>query len=208
MVQACPHQWSSWLSLAEFWYNTTYHSDLCVSPFEAMYGYRSKHFGLHHSHVPMGNELKDWVEKRSKMTQVIQDNLHCAQQRMKHQADKHRLEREFMVGDWVYLKLQPYIQRFVAIQASQKLSYKYFGPYLIKQKVGKVAYKLQLPDHSPIHLVVHVSQLKKALPPTSLVSSDESLLSIRTDAVLVPKKIRDTKLRQVGASASPVMLVQ
>jgi hypothetical protein len=122
MVQACPHQWSSWLPLAEFWYNTTYHSVLGVSPFEAMYSYPPKHFGLHHRHKPMGNELKDWVEERSKMTQVIQDNLHRAQQRMKHQADKHRLEREFMV---------PYIQRSVANRASQKLSYKYFGPYLI-----------------------------------------------------------------------------
>jgi hypothetical protein len=118
----------------------------------------------------MGNELKDWVEERSKMTQVIQDNLHRAQQRMKHQADKHRLEREFMV---------PYIQRSVANRASQKLSYKYFGPYLITQKVGKVAYKLQLPNHSRIHPVVHVSQLKKALPPTSQVSSDEFLLQFR-----------------------------
>jgi hypothetical protein len=27
---------------------------------------------------------------------------------MKNQADKHRSEREFSVGDWVYLKLQPY----------------------------------------------------------------------------------------------------
>jgi hypothetical protein len=147
----------------------------------------------------MGNELKDWVEERSKMTQVIQDNLHRAQQRMKHQADKHRLEREFMV---------PYIQRSVASRASQKLSYKYFGPYLITQKVGKVAYKLQLPNHSRIHPVVHVSQLKKALPPTSQVSSDEFLLSIHTDVVLVPKKILDTKFCQVRALASPVMLVQ
>jgi hypothetical protein len=74
------------------------------------------------------------------------------------------------VGDWVYLKLQPYTQMSVAPRSNQKLSYKYFGPYLIIQKVGAVAYKLQLPDHSKIHPVIHVSRLKKALPPSSEVS--------------------------------------
>jgi len=44
------------------------------------------------------------------MTQLIQHNLHQAQQRMKHQEDKHRQEREFTMGDWVYVKLQPYVQ--------------------------------------------------------------------------------------------------
>jgi hypothetical protein len=29
-----PHQWARWLSLCEFWYNTTWHSSLGKSPFE------------------------------------------------------------------------------------------------------------------------------------------------------------------------------
>jgi hypothetical protein len=96
----------------------------------------------------------------------------------------------------------------VAPRSNQKLSYKYFGPYLITQKVGAVAYKLQLPDHSKIHPVIHVSQLKKALPPSSEVSSNESLLFIHTDAVLVHEKILGTKLSHIGASTSPRVLVQ
>jgi hypothetical protein len=139
---------------------------------------------------------------------LIKDHLHRAQQRMKHQADKHRVEREFLVGNWVYLKLQPYTQMSVAPRSNQKLSYKFFGPYLITQKVGNVAYKLQLPDHSKIHPVIHVSQLKKALPPSSEVSPDESLLSIHSDVVLVPEKVLDSKLSCIGASASPLVLVK
>jgi hypothetical protein len=38
MINACPNKWSSWLCLAEFWYNTTFHSALGKSPFEVLYG--------------------------------------------------------------------------------------------------------------------------------------------------------------------------
>lgn len=76
---------------------------------------------------------------------------------MKFFADKRRTEREFVVGDWVYLKLQPYRQTSLALRRNLKLSSKYYGPYLILEKVGLVAYKLALPMQSKINLVFHVS---------------------------------------------------
>jgi hypothetical protein len=127
---------------------------------------------------------------------------------MKHQVDKHRTEREFNVGDWVYLKLQPYVQMSVAPRSNQKLSYKYFGPYLILQRVGQVAYKVQLPPGSKIHPVIHVSQLKATIPPTAVVSADESLHCISDVVPLVPAAIVQTKLLQLGATAVPHMLVR
>jgi hypothetical protein len=39
------------------------------------------------------------------MQSLIQQHLSRAQTRMKRQADKHRFERQFAIGDWVYLKL-------------------------------------------------------------------------------------------------------
>lgn len=38
-VHACPKRWSAWLSLAEYWYNSSYHSTIGRSPFEALYGH-------------------------------------------------------------------------------------------------------------------------------------------------------------------------
>ncbi|XP_066330697.1 uncharacterized protein [Miscanthus floridulus] len=73
-----------------------------------------------------------------------------------------RSERTFVVGDFVYLKLQPYVQSSLAPQARQKLSFRYFGPYKVIDRIGSVAYKLELPPSSSIHLVFHMSLLKPA----------------------------------------------
>lgn len=45
-VHSCPNKWKDWLSLAEFWYNTSYHSSLDKTPFEVLYGQPPRHLGI------------------------------------------------------------------------------------------------------------------------------------------------------------------
>ena len=44
-----------------------------------------------------------------------------------------------------------------------KLSPKYYVPYKVLQKIGTMAYKLELPASSRVHPVFHVSFLKKVI---------------------------------------------
>ena len=83
---------------------------------------------------------------------------------MKQQADQHCSDRSFDVGDWVFLRLQPYKQMSLKqAKKDNKLSLKYYGPYKVLQKIGTMAYKLELLASSRVHPIFHVSCLKKVI---------------------------------------------
>ena len=48
------------------------------------------------------------------LIELIRQHLLRAKQRMKKNADLHRSERQFELNNWVYLKLQPYVQSSLA----------------------------------------------------------------------------------------------
>lgn len=118
--------------------------------------------------------------------QILKENLQSAMNRMKYYADIHRSEREFDIGDWVYLRMQPFRNAPEGLRKQTKLSVKYFGPYQVTEKIGAVAYKLKLPNGSHLHPVFHVSQLKKKIK--NKYSSQEQLPEINEDgeAVVIP----------------------
>ena len=80
---------------AEFWYNTNWHSALGRSPFEVLYGYAPRHFGVATSSDTNITDLATLLSDRALMSEVIRQHLNCAKQRMKKQADEHRSERQF-----------------------------------------------------------------------------------------------------------------
>lgn len=120
-VHSCPKQWPTWLPLAEFWYNNCYHSSLDRSPFEVLYGHTPTQLGLLPTDRCTVLDLQQYLEDRQHMQQQVRMHLQCAQERMKKQADRGRTERQFSVGDKVFLKLQPYCQSSVTERLNQKI---------------------------------------------------------------------------------------
>ena len=97
-MHSCSKQWAKWLPLAEYWYNTSHHSALQLTPFEVLYGHPPGHFGITNLQTDLIPDLETWLTERNLLTQLIQQQLVRAQQRMKSQADKQRTERVFSRG--------------------------------------------------------------------------------------------------------------
>jgi hypothetical protein len=64
---------------------------------------------------------------------------------MKIQHDQSRRQVEFQVGDWVWLRLNHRTASAIRSARQSKLGPKYVGPYEVLEKIGVVAYRLQLP---------------------------------------------------------------
>ena len=78
-----------------------------------------------------------------------------------------------------------------------KLWPKYYGPYKVLQKVGTMAYKLDLPASSRVHLVFHVSCLKKVIGDKLPVQKILPELDEEEKTILEPEAVTETRTRQL-----------
>lgn len=105
----------------------------------------------------------------------------------------------------MFLKLQPYLQSSLVRRANQKLAFKYFGPFRILERIGEVAYRLELPDSSRIHPLFRVSQLKPCLGPGQKVLPQ---LPTSTDLFQVPVRVLQRHVHQQDLRTVVQVLVQ
>nr|GEY51894.1 putative reverse transcriptase domain-containing protein [Tanacetum cinerariifolium] len=109
------------------------------------------------------------IQENDKKIILIKQKIQAAQDRQKSYTDRKRKLTKFEIGDRVMLKVLPW-KGVVRFGKQGKLNSRYVGPFKVLAKVGKFAYKLELPQElSRVHHTFHVSNLKKYYSDQSLV---------------------------------------
>jgi hypothetical protein len=97
------------------------------------------------------------IREAEKQVQIIRENLRIAQSRQKSYADRKRRDVVLQEGDYVYLKVSP-IRGLRRFKLKGKLLPRFIGPFKILERVGEVAYRLELPlQLVDVHDVFHIS---------------------------------------------------
>ncbi|XP_039126831.1 uncharacterized protein LOC120262973 [Dioscorea cayenensis subsp. rotundata] len=138
-----------------------------MAPYEALYGRKCRTPLCWDEVGERKLQNVELIEVTTEKVKVIQDRLKVAQDRQKSYANNRRRDLEFQIGDRVFLKISPW-KGVIRFRSRGKLNPRYIGSFLILERIGPVAYRLQLPPElKKIHNVFHVSLLKKYVPDPS-----------------------------------------
>ncbi|GJR59886.1 putative reverse transcriptase domain-containing protein [Tanacetum coccineum] len=189
MLRACVidfgSSWDCHLPLVEFSYNDSYHVG---------------------DNQLTGPELI--CDTTEKIVQ-IKNRLLTARSRQKSYADRRTKPLEFEVGDMVLLRVSPW-KGVVHFGKLEKLSPRYIGPFKIVERVGPVAYTLELPEElKGIHSTFHVSNLKKFLAEGDIiVPMDEIQLDDKLHMIEEPVEVFDKEAKRLKQSRIPIVKVR
>ncbi|GJY61419.1 putative reverse transcriptase domain-containing protein [Tanacetum coccineum] len=171
------------LDMIEFSYNNSYHASIKAALFEALYGQKC--------HSP------------------IKQRIQAARDRQKSYANLKHKPMEFQVGDRVMLKVWPW-KGVVHFGKHGKLNPRYVGPFKVLEKVGAIAYKLELPQELiRVHNTFHVSKLKKCYADEPLaVPLDGLHIDDKIHFVEEPVEIMDREVKRLNQIHIPIIKVR
>ncbi|GJZ89442.1 putative reverse transcriptase domain-containing protein [Tanacetum coccineum] len=178
-------------------------------PMQAALGTRLDMSMAYHPQIDRQTERPELVQETTKKISQIKNRLKAARDRQKSYADKRRKPLEFSVGDYVLLKVSPW-KGVVRFGKKGKLAPRFVGPFEIIEKVGPVAYRLDLPNElNGVHDMFHVLNLKKCLAdPTLQVPLDEIRVDAKLNFVEEPVEILEREFKKLKRSRIAIVKVR
>ncbi|GKA10989.1 putative reverse transcriptase domain-containing protein [Tanacetum coccineum] len=191
MLRACAIEfrkgWVNHLSLVKFSYNNSYHASIKAAPFEALYG-RKCYSPVCWTEVREAQILSpELIQEMTEKIVQIKQRMQATRDRQKSYADLKR-------------KIVQIKQRMQATRDRHK----------VLEKVGEVAYKLELPEElSRVHNTFHVSNLKKCYADQPLaVPLDGLHFDDKLQFVEEPVEIMDREVKRLKRSHIPLVKVR
>lgn len=175
--------WETLFPLAQYVYNDTVHSATKTTPFFANFGYHPRFsVDIPSSSTPSiprtSFDASAYAQSLQRLHETLRSTLQESNDRMKRNYDKNKSHTpSFAPGDLVWLSARHIHSRRI----SKKLDHKNLGPFRILEKIGDLAYKLDLPKEMKVHPTFHVSLLhahqantipNRIIPPPPLVVVD------------------------------------
>jgi transposase InsO family protein len=155
--------WSEWLPMMDFAAAALLHESTGLAPAQIDNGFLPRtSFDWAAATPPQGLNVDQeaaqaLVQRMEEIWDRAKVSIGHAQARQKAQADKHRREADFEVGDQVMVTMK----HWKLSRPSQKLAEKAAGPFTILEKVGN-AYRLDLPASIKVHPIFNPEKLRRA----------------------------------------------
>ncbi|GJW39305.1 putative reverse transcriptase domain-containing protein [Tanacetum coccineum] len=208
------------LPLVEFSYNNSYHTSIKAAPFEALYDRKCQSPICWAEVGDAQLTVLEIVHETTEKIIQIKKRIQAVRDRQKSYADRRRKPLEFedlseLLLKWEHLLIDLNFQSMspwkgvVRFGKKGKLAPRFVGPFEIIEKVGPVAYRLDLPEElNGVHDTFHVSNLKKCLAdPTLQVPLDEIRVDAKLNFIEDPVKILEREFKKLKHSRIAIVKV-
>lgn len=157
--------WSHYLPILEFYYNSTYQSTIKTTPFIADKGYAPRLPKL--ILPPRHRIVSNRAENLSEIIQAIRERTKVymaeAQVQQAVQANRRRKPHNIKVGDYVMVLREVDLSKDETSKFAKSVNL-YVGPYEVLQAIGNNAFEVDLNENDRSHRVINVSKLRKFEP--------------------------------------------